>query len=403
VSLPSAGAFGQVREGMRVDHGDMCGLRVAVKIISRRLIKKVSSPRAGLHSLQRADAILDPMRVQRVGCGHSDSTDRPDRLRLRARSAAGATEPTAIDGAPGREWSSGHVVGVSPCAAFPPPDAPCPPYDRGTLVCAPISDAGMCAHTARYRTPECVHTPHGAARICGASAGIPCFPVLVQASHDISCRQVRNGNENLKKEIRCIKLVKHPNVIKLCDTVDEEDSDKVYLIFELANFLSLQDLCDWVRDHGIRDPITQEDKKCLPFPHVRLLLKQLLQGLQACHSKASAILASLCPHTLSCTRVHRRARALGNNVDAHERLKAAGHAKGRSTCAKGLGGRGQEYGREYWNQGTPKHERMQCRHSCTLAMRLLCVKALLCQGDGRGVSGWCRVWCTGTLSPPTCN
>ncbi len=112
------------------------------------------------------------------------------------------------------------------------------------------------------------------------------FPVLVQASHDISCRQVRNGNENLKKEIRCIKLVKHTNVIKLYDTVDEDD--KVYLIFELANFLSLQDLCDWVRDHGIRDPTTQEDKKCLPFPNVRLLLKQLLQGLQACHSKVSA-------------------------------------------------------------------------------------------------------------------
>lgn len=37
----SAGAFGQVREGMRVDEGDKFGLRVAVKIISRRLIKKV--------------------------------------------------------------------------------------------------------------------------------------------------------------------------------------------------------------------------------------------------------------------------------------------------------------------------------------------------------------------------
>ena len=64
VSLPSAGAFGQVREGMRVDQtGNEFGRRVAVKIISRRLIKKVSSPRAGPppHPLQRAGAILDPM------------------------------------------------------------------------------------------------------------------------------------------------------------------------------------------------------------------------------------------------------------------------------------------------------------------------------------------------------
>lgn len=40
-----AGAFGQVREGMRVDDGDKFGLRVAVKIISRRLIKKVGVAR----------------------------------------------------------------------------------------------------------------------------------------------------------------------------------------------------------------------------------------------------------------------------------------------------------------------------------------------------------------------
>lgn len=142
----------------------------------------------------------------------------------------------------------------------------------------------------------------GASRICGASAGICCFAVLVQASHDVSCRQVRNGNENLNKEIRCIKLVKHTNVIKLFDTVDEEDSDKVYLIFELANFMSLQDLCELVRDHGIPDPITKEHKNCLPDMHVRSFFQQLLQGLQACHSKASAVLASLSPHTPSCVR-----------------------------------------------------------------------------------------------------
>jgi len=174
VTLPWAGAFGQVREGMRVDHGDKFGHRVAVKIISRRLIKKVSSPRAGPHSLQRAGAILDPMRAQRVGCGHSDSADRPDRLRLCARSAAGATEPTAIDGAPGRVGfvrGAVDMLSVYPQAQhFHLPTLPAPPYERGTLVCALISGAGMCAHTPHEATSVC-----GAARIRGASAGIPCF------------------------------------------------------------------------------------------------------------------------------------------------------------------------------------------------------------------------------------
>ena len=57
---------------------------------------------------------------------------------------------------------------------------------------------------------------------------------------------MRNGNENLKREIRCIKLVKHYNVIKLFDVIDEEGNDKVYLVFELANLFSLQVLkCLW--------------------------------------------------------------------------------------------------------------------------------------------------------------
>ena len=222
----------------------------------------------------------------------------------------------------------------------------------------------MHTHTV-HEAYECLPGCAGWENLRGASAGIPCFPVTVQASHDIACRQVRNGNENLKKEIRCIKLVKHENVIKLLDTVDEEDSDRVYLIFELANFLSLQDLCEWVRDKGFRDPTTQESGiNYLPFPWVRLLFKQLLQGLQACHSKASAVRASLCPHTLSCARVHRRARALDSNVDTHERLKAAGRAKGRSTFVTGLGGRGQEYVRADWNQGTQAraHAVPTCSH-----------------------------------------
>jgi len=81
VSLPSAGAFGQVREGMRVDTGDKFGLRVAVKIISRRLIKKVRSTPP--HSLQRAGAIRRP---------HASAARRvwPQRQCRQARQAAAA-------------------------------------------------------------------------------------------------------------------------------------------------------------------------------------------------------------------------------------------------------------------------------------------------------------------------
>ena len=180
--------------------------------------------------------------------------------------------------------------------------------------------------------------------------------------------QVRNGQEMLKREIRCIKLVKHCNVIKLFDTIDEDANDKVrrqmtscpcsatantdycsrttatscpcsatanthtktttffcwyyvrcrycclaattaaatitilvivlverlmrvllqvYLIFELANLFSLQDLCEVARNNGIKCPLSGEEEKCLPIPYIRILFSQLIEGLQACHSKAS--------------------------------------------------------------------------------------------------------------------
>ena len=57
--------------------------------------------------------------------------------------------------------------------------------------------------------------------------------------------KVRNGQENLKREITCLKRLKHQNVIQLYDTIDDPSMDKVYLVFELANFLSLQDILDF--------------------------------------------------------------------------------------------------------------------------------------------------------------
>jgi serine/threonine protein kinase len=64
-------------------------------------------------------------------------------------------------------------------------------------------------------------------------------------------RKVRNGQENLKREIACLKRLKHQNVIQLYDTMDDPSMDKIYLVFELANFLSLQDILDLTtQKHG---------------------------------------------------------------------------------------------------------------------------------------------------------
>mmetsp|Transcript_95493 Transcript_95493/g.154038 ORF Transcript_95493/g.154038 Transcript_95493/m.154038 type:complete len:405 (-) Transcript_95493:21-1235(-) len=98
-------------------------------------------------------------------------------------------------------------------------------------------------------------------------------------------KKVRNGQENLKREMRCIKKVKHQNVIQLIENIDEPENDKVYLVFELANLFSLQDLCEHARDSGVPNPITNVLEKQLPIPYIKILFVQLIAGLQACHSK----------------------------------------------------------------------------------------------------------------------
>jgi len=53
--------------------------------------------------------------------------------------------------------------------------------------------------------------------------------------------QTKNGEANMKREVQCIKKLKHPNIIQLIDVIDIDDNDHVYLVFELANFKSIRE------------------------------------------------------------------------------------------------------------------------------------------------------------------
>mmetsp|Transcript_31106 Transcript_31106/g.48717 ORF Transcript_31106/g.48717 Transcript_31106/m.48717 type:complete len:279 (+) Transcript_31106:347-1183(+) len=101
-------------------------------------------------------------------------------------------------------------------------------------------------------------------------------------------RKVRNGQENLKREVHCIRKLKHKNIIQLHEVIDESGMDKIYLVFELANLVSLQDLCDL--HHKLFNLASKGDgpqpvRRGIPEPYARNLFLQLIQGLIACHSK----------------------------------------------------------------------------------------------------------------------
>mmetsp|Transcript_14279 Transcript_14279/g.35839 ORF Transcript_14279/g.35839 Transcript_14279/m.35839 type:complete len:394 (-) Transcript_14279:1-1182(-) len=93
-------------------------------------------------------------------------------------------------------------------------------------------------------------------------------------------RKARNGQQNLKREVNCLKKLKHQNIIQLYDVIDLDELDKIYLVLELANYKSLQDIMD---DHRSSHP--DSEGSGLAEDHYRNLFHQLVLGLRECHNK----------------------------------------------------------------------------------------------------------------------
>jgi len=77
----------------------------------------------------------------------------------------------------------------------------------------------------------------------------------------------RGGNERLKREVRMLKLINHPNVVKLVDVADTVSS--IFLIMEHA---AGGELFDYI----IARKVTERD--------ARRLFRQLLSAITYCHT-----------------------------------------------------------------------------------------------------------------------
>eukprot|EP00960_Hanusia_phi_P018948 558458-Hanusia_phi.AAC.5 len=105
-----------------------------------------------------------------------------------------------------------------------------------------------------------------------------------------SIRKVKQGEEKLRREIRCVRSVKHKNVIQLLDVIGLEEGKQVYLVFELANLFSIQDLLE---AHALRrsERAAEEgllSRHGLPSSMCREIFAQMMSGVSACHSKGIA-------------------------------------------------------------------------------------------------------------------
>jgi len=87
-------------------------------------------------------------------------------------------------------------------------------------------------------------------------------------------KKVRGGMENVKREIAILKQLKgHRNIIELIEVIDEPNAPKLYIVMELANGCSLQQLTESAPNNR------------LPHQQAREYFRQLVEGLEFMHSR----------------------------------------------------------------------------------------------------------------------
>ena len=87
-------------------------------------------------------------------------------------------------------------------------------------------------------------------------------------------RKISGGKENLEREIQVQRaLKKHENIIELIDDIEDTQRGKHYLILEMANGCTVQELMD------------ASPNRCVPESQVKFLMRQVMNGLIYMHGR----------------------------------------------------------------------------------------------------------------------
>jgi len=87
-----------------------------------------------------------------------------------------------------------------------------------------------------------------------------------------------------------MKKLKHPNVVKLVEVIDQEDDDAIYLVMEYAGKHSLQ---------------AKMKKSKIPTVYIWNYFRDALRGLLYCHEEAGVVHRDIKPENLLITKDNR--------------------------------------------------------------------------------------------------
>lgn len=85
-------------------------------------------------------------------------------------------------------------------------------------------------------------------------------------------RRIPNGEQNVRREIQLLRLLKHKNVIELLDVLYNEEKQKMYLIMEYCV-------------GGLQEMLESVPEKKLPLFQAHKYFIQLIDGLEYLHGR----------------------------------------------------------------------------------------------------------------------
>ncbi len=113
-------------------------------------------------------------------------------------------------------------------------------------------------------------------------AGIDVKSLKIAAVKVLDMRRLRRSRgavERVQTEIRVLRALQHRNVVSLMDVVEEKERQRMYLVLEMVNGSSLQDL---IQKEGDGAP---GSGRALPASQVSFLAAQALTALQYVHGR----------------------------------------------------------------------------------------------------------------------
>ncbi|GLV44485.1 Lkb1 kinase [Carabus blaptoides fortunei] len=85
-------------------------------------------------------------------------------------------------------------------------------------------------------------------------------------------RRIPNGEQNVQREIKLLRTLKHKNVIDLVDVLYDDEKQKMYLVMEFCV-------------GGLQDMLESTPQKKFPLSQAHGYFSQLIDGLEYLHSK----------------------------------------------------------------------------------------------------------------------